>query len=415
MENQRGKRIWLINQYAMPPKLESRLRTIKFAHYLQEAGYEVTIFASSIMHNMNIDLIADNSLFIERQYDDLNFVHIKTKMYKKNNLSRVIGLVQFPLRFLKIAKKYPAPDIIIQTATVPFGNIIYRYAKKVRAKYIVEVLDLWPETFADLEIISRKNPLLFFLYKAEKWLYTKADEIVFSMEGGKEYIIDKKWNIEQGGTINLSKVHYINNGVDLSDFDRYKNAFQLEDAELSDRTKRKVIYLGSIRLANNLKRLIDAAALLKEYKDVIFLLYGDGDDRKPLERYCKENGFNNVVFKEKWIDPKYVPYVLSQATINILNYMPGNFGKYGGSQSKMFQYMASGKPICSNLKMMYCLINKYNLGIAKEYGSSQAYSDAILRLLQLNNEDYMDMCKRSRDAAIEFDYKNLTNNLISLL
>ncbi|MEG2278301.1 MAG: glycosyltransferase [Odoribacter sp.] len=250
MENQRGKRIWLINQYAMPPKLESRLRTIKFAHYLQEAGYDVTIFASSIMHNMNIDLIADNSLFIERQYDDLNFVHIKTKMYKKNNLSRVIGLVQFPLRFLKIAKKYPAPDIIIQTATVPFGNIIYRYAKKVRAKYIVEVLDLWPETFADLEIISRKNPLLFFLYKAEKWLYTKADEIVFSMEGGKEYIIDKKWNIEQGGTINLSKVHYINNGVDLSDFDRYKNAFQLEDAELSDRTKRKVIYLGSIRLAN---------------------------------------------------------------------------------------------------------------------------------------------------------------------
>ncbi|MEG2278300.1 MAG: glycosyltransferase [Odoribacter sp.] len=154
---------------------------------------------------------------------------------------------------------------------------------------------------------------------------------------------------------------------------------------------------------------------MKEYKDVIFLLYGDGDDRKPLERYCKENGFNNVVFKEKWIDPKYVPYVLSQATINILNYMPGNFGKYGGSQSKMFQYMASGKPICSNLKMMYCLINKYNLGIAKEYGSSQAYSDAILRLLQLNNEDYMDMCKRSRDAAIEFDYKNLTNNLISLL
>ncbi len=59
------------------------------------------------------------------------------------------------------------------------------------------------------------------------------------------------------------------------------------------------------------------------------------------------------------------PYVLSKATVNILNYMPGNFGKYGGSQSKMFQYMASGRPICSNLKMMYCLINKYKLGIAR--------------------------------------------------
>ena len=37
MEEKTGKRIWLVNQYAMPPRLESRLRTIKFAHYLQTA------------------------------------------------------------------------------------------------------------------------------------------------------------------------------------------------------------------------------------------------------------------------------------------------------------------------------------------------------------------------------------------
>lgn len=415
MENRRGKRVWLINQYAMPPKLESRLRTIKFAHYLKEAGYEVTIFASSIMHNMDIDLIIDDSLYIERQYDDLNFVHIKTRRYKKNDLNRVLGLIQFPLRFLKVAKKYQAPDIIIQTATVPFGNIIYRYARKVNAKYIVEVLDLWPETFVDLGVLSHKNPILHFSYKAEKWLYTKADEVVFSMEGGREYIIDKKWDTGQGGTIDLRKVHYINNGVDLSDFDQYKAEFELVDSDLEDGTKKKVIYLGSIRLANNLQKLIDAAILLKEHKEVVFFLYGDGDDRAPLEKYCKDKGVDNVFFKEKWIDPKYVPYILSQATINILNYMPGNFGKYGGSQSKMFQYMASGKPICSNLNMMYCLINKYNLGVAREYESSQAYADAILRLLELSEEDYDAMCSRSRKAAVEFDYKNLTNKLISLL
>ena len=65
------KRIWLVNQYAMPPHLESRLRTIKFAQYLTSAGYDVTIFASSIMHNMDINLIEDGRLFIERQYGDL--------------------------------------------------------------------------------------------------------------------------------------------------------------------------------------------------------------------------------------------------------------------------------------------------------------------------------------------------------
>src|SRR5574344_768450 len=319
-----GKRIWLVNQYAMPPHLESRLRTIKFAHYLALSGYDVTIFASSVMHNMNIDLIEDNAPFVERQYDDLHFVHIKTKKYSHNDINRFIGLVEFPIKFLHIAKNFDEPDVIVQTATVPFGNIIAKYAQKVQARYIVEVLDLWPETFVELGLISKKNPALPFLYYTEKKAYQRADVIVFSMEGGKNYIIDKKWNMEQGGPLDLQKVHYINNGVDLTDFDRYKADYQIEDAVLTDDALKKVMYVGSMRLANNLRKLIDAAALLQEYKDIKFLLYGDGDDRKVLENYCKENNISNVIFKEKWIDPKYVPYVLSQATLNVLNYMPGH-------------------------------------------------------------------------------------------
>ena len=92
-EEKTGKRIWLVNQYAMPPRLESRLRTIKFAHYLQKAGYEVTIFASSIMHNMDIDLIEDDSLYIERQYGDLNFVHIKTVLSKRRQYLSEISFI----------------------------------------------------------------------------------------------------------------------------------------------------------------------------------------------------------------------------------------------------------------------------------------------------------------------------------
>lgn len=76
------KNIWLVNKYAMPPKYESRLRTIKFAHYLQLSGYNVTILGCSIMHNMNLNLIEDDSLYIERQYDDLHFVHVRSLPYR---------------------------------------------------------------------------------------------------------------------------------------------------------------------------------------------------------------------------------------------------------------------------------------------------------------------------------------------
>jgi glycosyltransferase involved in cell wall biosynthesis len=413
MEN-KGIKIWLINQYAMPPELESRLRTIKFAHYLKQKGYDVTIFSASYMHNMNVNLIRDKSPYIEKVYNDLHFVHIRTIGYKTNGFKRWWSLIEFPFRFLRYYKRFGTPDIIIHTATVPWGNIISRVIKKLKAQYIVEILDLWPESFVAFGLVGEKNPLLKLAYKAEKWLYTKADNVVFSMEGGSQYIKDKKWDIESGGTIDMKKVHYINNGVDIDDFNRYKEKFKLEDEDLV-KPNFKVVYLGSIRHANHLKSLIDAARLLIDFEDIKFLIYGDGDQRKELEEFCKKNSFTNVIFKEKWIDPQYVPYVLSNSSLNILNYLPNDVDKYGVSSSKLFQYMAAGKPVCSNLDMTnYCLITKYNLGVAKFFKTPEEYADAIMSIYNLNGTEYDAMCLRARSLAKEFDYKRLTDMLTNI-
>jgi glycosyltransferase involved in cell wall biosynthesis len=408
-------RFWLINYYAMPPKLESRLRTIKFAHYLKKEGHDVKIFASSLMHNKNTDLIEDRSKFIERSYGDLDFVHIKSLRYKTNGLKRVISIVLFHIRLHFLSRKFEKPDIILHEAMPPFGNLTYFTARKLKSKYIVEVLDLWPESFITYGFLKEGNIFLKMAYMGEKWLYTKADNVVFSMEGGKDYITGKKWDTANGGSIDISKIYYINNGVDLQDFDFYKNNYCIEDKDLCDESTFKVIYLGSVRLANNVKSLVDAALCLKMHKNIKFLIYGDGDDRSFLELYAKENNIDNVLFKQKWIDPEYVPYVLSKSSLNILNYLPTNIVKYGGSQSKLFQYMASGKPICSNIQMGYCLIKKHNLGIAKVFNSPQEYANAILSFVTMDIAEYNAMCSRSRNLSKEFDYKLLVNKFLDIL
>ena len=408
------KSIWLVNYYAMPPQLESRLRTIKFAQYLMAKGYEVKIFSSSILHNKDKNLILDNKSYLETTYGDLQFIHLKTFSYKSNGIARFLSLLHFHFKLYFLRNRFIKPDLIVHTALPPFGNILYFAAKKLKAKYICEVLDLWPESFVSYGLVKQGNPLLKGAYFMERWLYSKADRVVFSMEGGKDYIKDKKWDEGKFNRVDLSKVHYINNGVDLTDFDYYKNHYKLEDEDLSRTDTFKVIYLGSIRLANNLKKLVDAARLLQMKQEIVFLIYGDGDDRDFLERYCLEHMIKNVIFKQKWIDPQYVPYVLSQSSLNILNYMPNAVEKYGGSQSKFFQYLASGKPICSNLHQGYCLINKYNLGIAKKYHSDEEYADAILSIAKLDSQSYHEICERTRSLAEKFNYKLLTDQLTEI-
>ena len=390
----------------MPPKYEVRIQTLKRAQYLNELGHDVTIISGSYLHNTSINLIIDNQKFIKKEYNGIKFIHIKTISYKGNSLKRLYSLIQFPLNLFLLSKKFEKPDVVSQIATVPFGNIIYYVSKKVNAKYIVDVVDLWPESFVAFGLISRNNPLTRIAYKAEKWLYQKADEIVFSMEGGKDYIIEKGWDLESGGKINLKKVHYINNGVDLKDFDLNKSLYKMIDEDL-EKNIFNVIYIGSIRLVNNLKKLIDAAEVLKHETEIQFLIYGDGEDRIFLENYCSKKGLQNIKFKQKWIELKYVPYILSKSSLNILNYMPNPISRYGGSQSKLFQYMASGKPICANIKLGYCPITKYNLGIAKDFKSPKEYSKAILSFAKMDSQEYQLICANSRKIAENYDYKNL--------
>jgi len=410
------KKVWLINPAAMPPKYEARIQTLKRAQYLRLNGYDVTIISGSFLHNTNINLIDDNSRYKFAEYEDgQKFIHIKTCNYNSNGLVRIYSILQFYFRLWWFTSRFEKPDFISHIAAVPFGNITYFVAKKVKAKFIVDIVDLWPESFVAYGLLSKKNPLVKLAYWAENWLYKKANLLIFSMEGGKDYIKERKWDIDQGGKIDINRVHYINNGVDLEDFDYNKVNYKIADDDLENDHVFKVVYIGSIRLANNVMQLVEAAQHLKDITDIKFLIYGDGEDRLTLEQYCKDNQIDNVVFKQKWVELKYVPYILSKSSLNILNYKPSSILRYGGSQSKSFQYMASGKPICANVEMSYCPIKKFNIGIAKEFKNSKEYADAILSFYKMDKSEYDVICVNARNASQNYDYKLLTERYIELI
>jgi glycosyltransferase involved in cell wall biosynthesis len=400
------KNIWIVNYYTTPPEYIFHPRHLKFAAWLMEDGYDVTIISSSYLHHKNINLITTSERLLNISYNNLKFVHIKSISYTGNGIRRMFSIIQFALTLYLYRRKIEKPEIILHNIHAPFDIPVYWCAKWFKAKYIAEAWDLWPESFIWAGLASKNNPLIRFSYKMEKTLYENADRIIFSMEGGKDYLSDKNWDLPRGGRIDPGKVHYINNGVDLEEFDSNIKEYRIDDNDLSDKHSFKVIYLGSIRLVNNLKQLIDAALILKGHTKIKLLIYGDGPERGFLEDYCLENNISNVLFKDKWIDLKYVPYVVSCSSVNILNYQKG-FGSYGTSSGKLFQYLASGKPIISNTRMKYCLINRHNLGVSKDIESPEDYADAIVSIKDLARENYDSMCARARSTAEQFEYKKL--------
>lgn len=403
--------IWLINKEAAPSnEYATHMRTIRQAQYFQRQGYDVKLFCSSVVHNTKI-VHRFEGPYKEEEHDGIPMVFVKCPEYGESSVKRVWAFVVFSLNMFKTTS-LPKPNIIIHESKTPFDILIYRLARKLKARYIVDIEDLWPYELEHFGLISKKNPLLKILYRMERWLYAHSEHTVISSEGGQDYVIERKWDTAQGGPIDLKKIHYVNNGIDLKEYQQNVETWQLDDEDLRDDSFFKVIYLGSIRLANHLDSLLDAAKYLKSEKKIKILIFGDGTERAQLEKRREEEHIDNVIFKNKWIDLKYVPYVLSKADINLLNY-GHNWAPYGGSMNKMVMAFASGKPLVSNAGMPYSEIIRHDLGVDKVFENAEEYANAILSVYKMSKESYVAMCDRVKKVAGEYDINKLCEKFAS--
>ena len=198
----------------MPPNYEMRIKTQMYAHYLGQMGIDCTIFSASTIHNTDINLINGKERYIEKVYGDLKFIHIRCSNYTKTDLKRIINMEQFAYRFNKIAEQFMPPDIIVADTYCVSYKPIYKYCSKHHIPFVVDVRDLWPQSIIEYLHFSEKNPIIQIMYNMERNMYLDADRIIFSFDGGYDYIKDRKLD----KLIPREKVFYINNGVDLKEF-----------------------------------------------------------------------------------------------------------------------------------------------------------------------------------------------------
>ncbi len=406
--------IWIVNHFASPPEFETRVRNNVMAKYLIQKGHNVKIISASTIHNTDINLMEGmKSKIMEREYEGLNFVHIRTINYKTNGFKRILNHLQFPIILMMNYKKVSSkPDVIISDLGVMFSIFAYFISRRTKASFVQEIRDLWPESIVEFMGLSRTNLLVKILYSIEKWIYKKSKAVIFSMEGGPQYINDKKWN----HIIPENKTFHITNGVDIEQYKYNQQNYQLNDEDLNNVCSFKVIYTGAIRQANQINTIIDAAKEIKNrgITDIEIILYGDGPDREEMEDYCSSMGLTNIKFKGS-VDKKYVPYILSKGNLNILHYKPSNTWKYGGSQNKLAEYIVSGKPTISTINMNYNPLLKFECGSVTKSASPEDIVDEILKYKNMSSFELDRLSENLKEAIENLDYRNLTNKLEKIL
>lgn len=399
-------RIWLIDHYGVPPKYYPLTRPTLFAKYLEKMGHEVVIFASSAVHNSDVNLIEDGRLYRKDKAGGVKYVYIRSRQYKGNGRERVANLLEFAGRLPKVCRHFKKPDVIVSTsfdlASCYQGICL---ARKYKAKAIAEIADLWPETLVAYGVMKSGSPIVKALRILEKKIYMAADAVVFTMEGAYQYIEEQGWTKE----VPREKVHYINNGVDLEQFDRNREQFRIEDDDLSNENLFKVVYTGSIRKVNNLGLLIDAAKLVKNER-VVFLIWGDGDELDQLKMRVEKEHIGNVRFKGR-VDKKYIPYITGGADVNLCHGENSPMAKYGLSMNKTFDYLAAGKPILTDIVSPYNPIVQCGAAVEVKNPTVENIARAMDEIAGLASEELARLGSNAREGAKKYDFKNLTEQL----
>lgn len=403
--------IWLFNHYAVPPSLYPLARPYHFAKHLQKKGHKVTIFAASSVHLSDENLITDGCPMKARKIDGIRYVFLKARNYEGNGVQRILNFFDYTLRLFTQTGKFNRPDVILATSVHPLtcaAGILL--AKRYRCRCVVEIADLWPLTLVEYGAIREGQPVTRALYALEHWIYKKADAVLFTMYGGKQYIKDQGWEKD----VSLDKIYYINNGVDLETYRRQEKEEQYADADLDRPDTFKVLYTGSMGTANAMYDILDAADRLKEQTDIQFLLFGGGYLEEELKEYCKEKKITNVLFKGK-VDKKYIPNILSKGNLNIMTGLSDRVSEYGLSMNKMFDYMASGKPTISNIQTRFDILEDNRCGVSIAAGDAQKMADAVKSFHDMDADLYEAYCVHAKEAVKQYDFKYLTEELEQIL
>lgn len=403
------KTVWIINQYASTSATGMGGRHFYLARELAKQGYNVYLIASSSNHLLREQQQFDGKFRFDA-VDGFTFVWVNMPSYQEaHSKQRALNWFIFPWRLQKMAQVIPdKPDAILCSSPSPIAFLgAQRLAKKLKARLVFEVRDIWPLTLTEIGGYSTRHPFIRLMQWVEDRAYRDSDRVVSNLKNSVEHMISRGMKGD--------KFTWVPNGFSQDEVN-LKAPLNEAAGRLLPEGKFLIGYTGTLGIANALDTLIDAAELLKEYEDIAFVLVGGGKEKEQLQQKVMAKKLDNVVF----IDP--IPKVEIQSVLKrfdacYIGLTKDPLFRFGVSPNKLFDYLFSGRPIIYAIDSgKYKPVDELQAGLQVEPENSVKLAEAVLDLYGMPSESRDVMGANGHKAAVEqYEYGSLATKLSHVL
>jgi hypothetical protein len=311
--------------------------------------------------------------------------------YKKGStIQRMITWLVGTLQIIFIVKLFHRNSELFIVSNPPTNAFLPVFCKN---RYSALIYDVYPDGLIAGGFVKRNSIIVKLWSKANKYFYHRAKS-VFTITHGMAKVISQYVDLNRINVVPLWPSSGITNRIE-----RCNNKFIMNN-NLQD--KFIVMYSGNIGFGHSVDLLVEIADKLKNEKDLVFVIIGEGWAKEKLLKIKKNRELSNIFFFP-WQPIKLLNHSLSAAHIAYVS-IEDSIAEIC-IPSKTYNLIKLNVPILSTSgksSELYNLITKYNLGACYEKGEINKIIEFI-RLMKSDSIFYNDIVTNIKKYSIEIE------------
>lgn len=385
-------RVLFVTPYFVPDYAASSPMYAALAEDLARLGHEVTVLTGMPYYGRErLWEEYKGKLFVDEMLCGYRVLRVYTLVSRRTNVvGRLCSWGLFNVLSSIVGLKLPRQDVLYATNPFTMSALplhLLHQMKKTTVIYAVD--DIYPDALIRAGVLKQKWAIQLVDF-AERCCYRRATYIKVLSEGMRKALIERG--------VSAEKVMTLPNFAD-TDFVRplpRQNSFRRK-YELGD--KFVVLYAGNMGHSQGLQHVLNAAALVKDDSELLFVFVGEGAAKSALQEEARRRGLPNVRFVP-FQSREEVPHVLSSADVSLIS-LNSDFGAES-VPSKTYWTLASGRPIIASVAAqteVANLIRQARCGFRVDPESPEALADAVMKLKCDPNGRSL-MGERARDFVV---------------
>jgi glycosyltransferase involved in cell wall biosynthesis len=313
---------------------------MEFRHYelgrqLVARGWTVAIVSGSYSHLYSRPPEV-HATYAVRVVDGMTYCWVRVPVYERSaSFARVLNMAVFMLRLYRLpVRSLPIPDVVVVSSPSLFPILpAKRLARRLRARLVFELRDIWPLTLQELAGMSDVHPLVVALRWFERYAYRTSDRVVSVLPAASSYL--------HANGVPAERIDLIPNGVAPEIIHSEPDPTPDVVAYAVRRHAFTVGFVGTLGTANAIDSLVEAARLLVN-EDIGVVIAGHGPEAGRLRDLASD--LPHVAFVGP-VAKADVPAVLAALDACYVGYHRSVLYEFGISPNKVFDYMAAGRPV----------------------------------------------------------------------